>query len=145
MALSLAEAAEATGRNRSTILRGIRRGMISATRDPRTQAWLVEPAELFRVFPPVLPLQPAEAAQGSAQAPRAGEAAQIAVLTARLEAAEQRLADAHAMIAAHEATIEDLRRRLDTATAQLGDALTQVRLLTDQRVPARRAWWRWRG
>ena len=54
--------------------------------------------------------------------------------------------DRDALIAAHEATIEDLRRRLDTATAQLGEALTQVRLLTDQRAPpppARRRWWPW--
>src|SRR5215471_13686617 len=51
MPYSLAEAARATGLNRSTILRAIKRGAISGTRD-ETGAWAVEPVELHRVFPP---------------------------------------------------------------------------------------------
>jgi hypothetical protein len=39
--------------------------------------------------------------------------------------------------------VTDLRHRLDVATEQLGEALSQVRLLSDQR-PARRSWWSWR-
>src|SRR3954451_19744285 len=76
VAITLAQAAEATGRNRSTILRSIRRGTLSATRDQRTQAWMVDPAELFRVFPPVPALGDTEANQGNAQAPRADDAAE---------------------------------------------------------------------
>jgi hypothetical protein len=50
MSYSLAEAAQATGRNRSTILRALKRGVISGT---RTEAgWSVEPVELYRVFKP---------------------------------------------------------------------------------------------
>ena len=64
-------------------------------------------------------------------------AARVAELEARLAERDERLREAHE-------TITDLRRRLDTATEQLGEALTQVRLLTDQRAPARRSWWRWR-
>jgi len=52
MPYSLAEAAQATGLNRSTILRAIKRGAISGTRDS-AGAWSVEPVELHRVFPPV--------------------------------------------------------------------------------------------
>jgi len=51
MPLSLAEAAQATGLNRSTILRAIKRGAISGQRD-EAGAWSVEPVELHRVFPP---------------------------------------------------------------------------------------------
>lgn len=66
VAISLAQAAEATGRDRSTILRGIKRGTISAVRDQRTRAWMVEPAELFRTFPPMHEPQPAQAAHNGA-------------------------------------------------------------------------------
>jgi excisionase family DNA binding protein len=50
MSLTLAEAAEATGLNRSTILRAVKSGKISGSKSNGT--WHVEPAELFRVFEP---------------------------------------------------------------------------------------------
>ena len=50
MPLTLAEAAQATGLNRSTILRAIKGGRITGTRD-ESGAWVVEPVELHRVFP----------------------------------------------------------------------------------------------
>ena len=49
MPYSLAEAAQATGLNRSTILRAIKSGRISGVRDNQG-AWTVEPVELHRVF-----------------------------------------------------------------------------------------------
>jgi hypothetical protein len=52
--LSLAEAATATGMNKSSILRAIKSGRISATRDELGQ-WRIEPGELFRVYPAVAP------------------------------------------------------------------------------------------
>ena len=51
MPLTLAEAAQATGLNRSTILRAIKGGRISGARD-ESGAWSVEAVELHRVFPP---------------------------------------------------------------------------------------------
>ena len=51
MPLTLAEAAQATGLNRSTVLRAIKSGRISGARD-EAGAWVVEPVELHRVFPP---------------------------------------------------------------------------------------------
>jgi excisionase family DNA binding protein len=51
MPLTLAEAAQATGLNRSTILRAIKNGRISGQRDG-SGVWSVEPVELHRVFPP---------------------------------------------------------------------------------------------
>jgi hypothetical protein len=142
---TLGAAAKAVGKNRTTLLRAVKSGKLSATYDEALGGWLVEPAELHRVFPPIIAADagaspahgrastriiPASAAQGAAS----GE---VRELRARLEAFEagQRLRDE---------VIDDLRRRLDTATEQLGDALQQVRLLTDQRTPVRRSWWRWR-
>jgi hypothetical protein len=51
MALNIAQAAEAASVNRSTVLRAIKSGKITGTRDEHG-AWWVEPLELFRVFPP---------------------------------------------------------------------------------------------
>jgi hypothetical protein len=49
---TLGTASQATGCAKSTILRAIKAGRISATRDDLGQ-WQIEPAELFRVFPPL--------------------------------------------------------------------------------------------
>jgi len=46
-------AATACGINRSTVLRAIKAGRISATKDEVTGAWLIEPAEMHRLYPPV--------------------------------------------------------------------------------------------
>src|SRR3954447_3114294 len=129
MRYSLAQAATATGKGRSTILRSIKAGRLSANRDALTQAWMIDAAELHRLYPPASNDEPRTPINGQ---PRTSE---LTELRAKLEAADLRFADAQDQIS-------DLRRRLDTATAQLGEALQQVRLLTDQRVPARRSWWR---
>jgi hypothetical protein len=68
MAIGLSEAAAATGVNRSTIYRAWKAGRLSATRTDTGQIE-VDPAELFRVFPPVASQQGAyDAAPHSAQA-----------------------------------------------------------------------------
>ena len=54
MAMGLSEAAAATGVNRSTIYRAYKSGRMSATRLETGQIE-VDPAELFRVFPPAAP------------------------------------------------------------------------------------------
>jgi len=50
MAYSLATAATATGTVKSTILRAIKAGKVSAIRDEHGQ-WRIDPAELHRVYP----------------------------------------------------------------------------------------------
>ena len=59
MAMSLAEAAAATGVNRSTLFRAYKSGRMSATRTDTGQIE-VDPAELFRAFPPIAPQQSAQ-------------------------------------------------------------------------------------
>lgn len=51
MSYTLKRAAEAAGKSKPTILRAIQKGRISATRDEHG-GWLIEPAELHRVYPP---------------------------------------------------------------------------------------------
>ena len=61
MAMGLSEAAAATGVNRSTIYRAFKSGRMSATRTDTGQIE-VDPAELFRVFPPIAAPQGAQEA-----------------------------------------------------------------------------------
>ena len=108
MPLSLAEAAQATGLNKSTILRAIKSGRITGTRGPSGQ-WEIEAAEVHRVYPPAM------AAAGRAGAfPRgaAGHAAaSLAEAHQRAILAEQRLADA-------KAALDELRAQRDAWQAQ---------------------------
>jgi hypothetical protein len=97
MAYSLITAAAATGVNRTTILRAIKAGKISAERDAQG-AWMIQPAELHRIFPP-LPQVPA----GSAPVHPPSPDAEIALLRTVLD--EMR------------ATIAELRRREDDLKA----------------------------
>jgi hypothetical protein len=49
--LTLAEAAKETGLTKPAIFKSIQKGRVSATKDDKGQ-WRIDPAELFRVYPP---------------------------------------------------------------------------------------------
>jgi hypothetical protein len=147
MAYSLVQAAAAVGKNRSTILRAIKLGKLSAERDEATGAWAIQPAELHRVYPVASVHDDQHVGQHDDAPMRNGAAAaEIRELRARLGIAEARITDKDALIAAHEQALDDLRRRLD-AEAEERRRLTLM--LADQRPPApvsapRRSWWPWR-
>jgi hypothetical protein len=141
MAYSLAQAAVAVGKNRSTILRAIRTGRLSAERDEANGSWAIQPAELLRVYP----VAETHVDQHGDDQGRSTDA------TAELRELRTRIADKDALIAAHERALDDLRHLLEEerverrqATDRLVAAHAQIAaLLTDQR-PPRRSWWRWR-
>ena len=58
MSFDVSSAAAATGVAKSSVLRAIKAGRISAQRDDNGR-WHVEPVELFKIFPPLPPTQPA--------------------------------------------------------------------------------------
>jgi excisionase family DNA binding protein len=118
MAYTLTQAAEATGISKSTILRAIKSNKVSAARDQRNQGWLIEPAELHRLYP----LASNDAAKKQ-EMTRHETPSEVNELRAKLEAATQRIAD-------KDETIADLRRRLD-AEGEERRRLTAI--LTDQR------------
>ena len=79
MSYTLATAAKATGLNKSTILRAIKSGQITGTKDQFGE-WRVEPVELHRVYPAV-----AELSAGS-DVPRRHATSDAAALDAEIEA-----------------------------------------------------------
>jgi hypothetical protein len=138
MAYSLAQAAKAVGRDRSTLLRMIKIGRLSASRDEVTGAWAIEPAELHRVYPPA---DPHAENQADAQARIPDSTARIAALQAQIEAASD-------AIRVRDEVIADLRQDRDHAHAERRQVQGRLdALLTDQRAappaPARRSWWPW--
>jgi hypothetical protein len=84
---SLVTGAAATGVNRSTILRAIKAGKLSAEWDG-SGAWAIQPAELQRLFPP-LPQLPAvvEPVQN------AGHDTEVALLRTTLEEMRETITD----------------------------------------------------
>jgi hypothetical protein len=116
MMLTLAQAAAATGRSRSTLLRAIRKGQISASRDA-AGGFLVDESELARVFP----IRDPDVADDH-QLPSLAEA------LARLdeERSERR----------------QTADRLAAAQERIAALLTDQR--TPPPAPARRSWWPWR-
>jgi hypothetical protein len=124
-------------------MRAIGAGKLSATRDEATGSWLIEPAELHRVYPPADSDDRTGADEPDAEVrtPDPQEAqSEIRELRARLEAAEagNRLRDD---------VIADLRQQRDREAEERRQAQTQLTaLLTDQRAPAppARRWWNWR-
>jgi hypothetical protein len=118
MDLSLRDAAQRVGTNKTTLLRAIKSGRMSARRTD-TGSWVIDPAELFRVYPPrpdaAVP-QPdaqrgvqqdaaADSATALADAPGAADAAvtELRIANARLEA----------QVEALKALAEDLRTERD--------------------------------
>lgn len=101
MALTAREAAEAVGLSKAAILKAIRTGKISATKNYNGE-WMIEPVELFRRYAPV-------SADGIQPAPTAPV---DTTLEAEIANLRQQLAD-------KDQQLGDLRRWLDAAMAAL--------------------------
>lgn len=129
---SLGQAAKATGKSKSTILRALKDGKISGSKGENGQ-YRIDPAELHRVFDGTV--------HGTANdAPRNthGTPDDAATLRAELEAARS-LAEERGR------TIDDLRERLDKESEERRKLTA---MLTDQRTqppPKRGFWTRLRG
>lgn len=126
MKYTLGTAAKATGKAKSTILRAIKNGTISAKK-ASNGSYEIDPAELHRVFDSTT----AQPEQSNDTQPHEE---QPETLRLRIDIAEkERIREREQM----QATIDDLRARLDRSE----DRVTA--LLSDQR-PPRRRWWLWK-
>ena len=125
MSYSLSNAAAACGIYKSTVLRSIKSGRLTATKDALGQ-WRIEPAELHRVYPAV---QSNDAdGTGTRHGATAEDRAAMIVAQDRAAVAEQRLADFKVLF-------EDMRQDRDHWRVHAGRLA-----LADAR--ARQPWWR---
>jgi len=123
MDMTLAQAAEAVGVNKTTILRAIKSGKVSGSRDDFNQ-WRIQVAELHRVYPPVPQRGDDEATQQDAPAAAAAFESEISGLRQVVELLRAQLDE----------TRRDRDRWADTATAAL-------RVLPPPAEKKRRWWW----
>lgn len=122
--LTLGEAARASGMDRSTIRRAIRRGALSASKDA-LGVWRVEPAELHRVYKPAV--GPTEAGEGVSEG-ALGESTSDALGST-----------SDALIAELRAVIADLRQERD----RLLTIAERQSLPAPQPETKPMSWWRW--
>src|SRR4051794_41799638 len=87
MSYGVSEAAKRVGRSRATIKRLIAAGTLSASRAGPGQPWVIDAAELVRVFPAPAREPPAERL---GEPPRAGD--EPAVIAAKFEAQQTKRA-----------------------------------------------------
>ena len=121
MGYTLSQAAKATGKDKSTISKAIKKGKISASRR-EDRSYDIDPAELHRWYPPVNQDQDVQPV-ASSTAVNPDLVSRIKELEARLEGADKETRLLHDTIERLEADKEFLQRQLTNTTA----------LLTDQR------------
>ena len=124
MKYTLGTAAKATGKAKSTILRAIKSGAVSATK-AHDGSYEIEASELHRVFPP----NGAQQVASNDTQPHEEQGATLRFRLEILEAERQRERDQM------QATIDDLRARLDRSEDRITALLA---------APSKRArWWPW--
>jgi hypothetical protein len=128
MAYSLQQAATATGTAKSTILRAIRKGKVSAERDEHGQ-WVIQPAELHRTYPPSVASK--DEGNGARNDTHLG---QLVEAKGRAELAEREVTLLRAMV-------EDLKVQRDAWQTQAERLLLAPPAPKPDTKPM--TWWRW--
>src|ERR1700731_254586 len=104
MSYTLGQAAKAVGMSKTSILRSIKAGRISAGRDELGQ-WAIEPCELHRVYPALSEDDPGTG-KGAGERAVTGGGTALAVAHARAALAEARMSDFKSML-------DDIREQRD--------------------------------
>jgi hypothetical protein len=131
MKISMSQAVRETGIPRTTLWRAIKSGKMSAARTENGE-WELDPAELFRAFPPKQENKsPAtETGQSTIHHPSSTE------LTVENEGLKRLIETHQAEIERQEFTIADLRSRLDSSEQERREATNTLRgLLTHTSQP----------
>ena len=138
---TLAQAAKAIGKSKSTVLRAVKAGKISSDKDAHGQ-YQIAPSELHRVYPAALGDAVEANVNRVTDDPRTTQksAGDAAVIALKLVAAEKERDAAQNLAAERERTIDDLRSRLDTEGEERRKLTA---MLTDQRPKG--FWARFRG
>lgn len=136
MSYTASQAAKATGKSIPTITRAIKSGKISAT--PNGNGWIIDPAELYRVFSPAPSPSPY---QGNVTPNLLQNETHKGDSALQLEVSMLR-----EMLEREKTTVADLRSRLDS---EAEERRRLVLLITDQRPsdpvppPSKKGWWIW--
>lgn len=134
MQYSANQAAEATGKNVTTITRAIKSGKISATKD-QSGIWRIDGAELSRVFPLRQQSLQTSDMQKDANPPQAQNSSEDNALREELATLRERVKADSRLLEERASHIADLQKRLDKAEDRLA-------LAAPPAPPAKkRRWW----
>lgn len=117
---SLRQAAEAVGRGKPAVLKAIKSGKISAHKNDHGE-WLIDPAELHRVYPAV-----SGNGSDSGSSERQETPQETSVLEREIELLRERLTE-------KDGQIDDFRAERDRLLKVIEEQAGTVKLLTDQR------------
>jgi hypothetical protein len=139
MGYTLGQAAKAVGMSKTSILRSIKAGRISAGRDEIGQ-WVIEPCELHRVYPPLT--DDKDTGNGTEEHAVTGGDTALVEANSRASLLEQRISDLRTILDDMRGQRDDFREQRDAWQRQ---AEASQRALTDQREKAATAqsWWGW--
>ena len=139
MGYTLGQAAKAVGMSKTSILRSIKAGRISAGRDEFGQ-WAIEPCELHRIYPPLTDEN--DTGNGTGERAVTGGDTALVEANARASLLEQRISDLRTIFDDMRGQRDDFREQRDAWQRQ---AEASQRALTDQREKAATAqsWWGW--
>ena len=139
MGYTLGQAAKAVGMSKTSILRSIKAGRISAGRDELGQ-WAIEPCELHRIYPPLTDEN--DTGNGTGERAVTGGDTALVEANARASLLEQRIGDLRTILDDMRGQRDDFREQRDAWQRQ---AEASQRALTDQREKsaARQSWWAW--
>ncbi|GHG37980.1 hypothetical protein [Paracoccus aerius] len=153
MSWSISRAARETGLSKSTISRAIKSGRISAARQ-HDGSYLIEPVELFRVYPRNNAQPPSDARHDEVRNPLKEASAtasnEIELLKLKLAMTEELLVQERENSKRQQETVQDLRKRLDAATdrvlalAQPEQPTANAPLEAARNPRKRRFWWSWK-
>nr|WP_162623695.1 DNA-binding protein [Paracoccus saliphilus] len=153
MSWSISQAAKETGLSKSTISRAIKAGRISASKQD-DGAYLIEPAELFRVYPrggaQPSPDARHDAVRHSHEEAHATPSHVVEILQVKLAMTEAMLLQERENSRRQQETVEDLRRRLDAASEKVLALAQPAQPSSDaghdatRNPPQPRSWWPWR-
>ena len=135
MMITLLDAARQTGKSKGALLKAIKTGRLSATKGANGE-WLVDPAELFRVYTVVK--------QGEQKL-----AIEHSRLPIEIEILRERVAHLEGELRRRDDDVEDYRQRLTASEEERRKNDAQLKaLLTDQREkkqqePPSQSLWRW--
>ena len=143
MGYTLGQAAKAVGMSKTSVLRSIKAGRISAGRDEFGQ-WAIEPCELHRVYPPLT--DDNDTGNGTGERGATGGDTALVGANARASLLEWRINDLRTMLDDMRGQRNDMRHERDHWREQaqrlaLADQRERTAAAAPQAKPERRGWW----
>ena len=132
--LSLRTAAKAVGLDKTTILRAIQSGKISATKN-ENGGWVIQPAELFRVYKPA----PTDADATVTTDAMRQDAPPVSMADAPVTPpnATEKVAGLEAQVKILRELVEELKNQRDGWQQQA----ERLSLTVQSQIPAKKGWW----